>query len=139
MKIYKAIALLAVIAIATLSFFSCKKDRTLFNAHFYVSDTLQTEKLSLYINGELQGDLPSMVRPNQQGLHNCNNLSLDSVLNFKLPAGKYRIQARNEAGETVISGTMKFAKNGGSSSGNKGMLGMSISDDCLEVWMSESF
>ena len=67
---------------------------------------------------------------------NCGDPLLDSALRLKLPAGKYRIQARNEQGGIIMKSNMEFGKNGSSSSssGAYGYFRMNISGNCLQVW-----
>lgn len=138
MKCYNLRALCAIVLFSSLFMISCRKDQTIFNTYFYVADTTRSENLSLYINHQFKGMLPRMAQPVTDHPLGFNDPALSQhSLRFQLPSGSYMVEARNNEGLVLISGTIRFSENSGGGSGGKGLVGTSSSGSDLEVWMHE--
>ena len=136
MKSFVKIALIPAIA-ATLLFNSCKKEdpNDVYDAVFYQSHDANNNYMKLYIDEVEKGIMPYM-----KDKRSCSNDEISfKALRFRLSAGTYCLELRNEKGHVVSSSTIKFSKSKNSVKtsgwGHKGGTEMSIQDQCLVVRM----
>ena len=119
------IALSGAALVASAIFAGCtKEDNTVFNAQFY-STHASDGALTLYINDAYRGDLTYRDAP-----PTCGGGATDggTTLALQLPAGEYRVAAKNASGQTISSALMKIGKCKNGARGN-GPGGMSMSND----------
>ncbi len=77
-------------------FFSCKKNETVFLAHFYSTDS--TRALGLYIDDQFKGNLPHV---NCKAFEATNDQKA-AMLFITLPSGRYKLSAKDASG-TIVS------------------------------------
>lgn len=113
-----------------ISLFACKKDDTQYDVYFWSDETTSKYKWTLYIEGENKGFLINLpVDPNCS----THDSILSSLIYVQLPAGKYKLEARDNYGTTTSSGTLKIKKNGMSTREKIGGQDVQATDNCLTV------
>lgn len=118
---------IAVSGLIVIGLSGCNKDDdTVFNSHFYTSQNADEISLSLYIDGNYEGELPNLTdKPD------CNNT--ESTLSRTLESGKYNLTTKDESGNLVNELVLEIKRNSASITGKEGGDRMLIKDDCLIV------
>ena len=105
-------------ALATVFVFSrCQKDETMHATYFWTSN--DTDSLTLFVDGNAAGFLPHFNTD-----LTCSNDSLkQQALQMNLKSGKYHLEAKDNQGEVISSGTVKISESGLGGSGGVGDKG----------------
>ena len=124
----KIITLLTAVT-TTLLLTQCKKDNPTYNSYFYTTVNDQDAQLSLYIDNDYKGDLPYLANK-----PTCENDSLKSKSLFlTLPAGKYKVAAKDKQGNIKSSSTLKIKSGLLESKSGTGGTEVRSSNGCLIV------
>ena len=107
-------------ALATIFIFSqcTKDDEAMHETHFYTSN-VNTEPLTLFVDGQAVGALPAFSTP----LTCDNNMGKPLALEMNLKSGKYNLQAKDSLGIVKSGATLKVFESSGGGSSNFGETG----------------
>lgn len=112
---------------------ACQKDNTSYAGYFYTLNSPDEARLFLFVDGQGKGELPY--------IKHYAGFSTDSIrihsLKVPLAAGKHKLEAKDQNGQTRSWGSIRITKNKLSSSGGEGSQEISAqNNECLiGMWM----
>jgi hypothetical protein len=119
--------------VVSLCFLQCKKDNSNYQGYFYTKIPGDDAKLTLYLNGQIQGQLP-FVKADSIGF------TKDSIkfysMKIRLSPGKHKVEAKDQQGITRSLGSFKITKNKMSSSSSRGLQEFVLENEELRVGIS---
>ncbi len=149
----KIISLLSdgIILLVAIHITSCSKnnDDGVYYTHFYVSDSLSSDTLVLYLNNDSRGVLSHMQQSANNTPFGCGSLAWDhNNINLQLHFGHYDYFLKNTKGVIKAQGYIDLSNNKTGMGGTMGSGGLfapnnenqsthevSGTDNCIEVWL----
>jgi hypothetical protein len=106
MSLTKHLPVTVIILVVLL--ISCKKDETIYQAHFWTSRDTATVKMDIYINDVKKGPVQFLpVTPEY-----CEDSAFKTLTAIPLKTGPYIFKAMDQKGNTRFSGNIEIMKGG---------------------------
>lgn len=106
----------ALLASTLLVLTNCKKFGKDFDTYFYTDVETTDGTVSLFVDGNYKGILPSF----QSAVSLSNDTILQHALHLRLKSGRYSIVAKDHQGYEKFRGSIKFKSSSWASSSQKG-------------------